>query len=113
MDDVERLILQPNTDVPMVRQQVDALGLTIVDEVVCREKRKVYIILVAEPLPNHQPLTPRETYLGPIFLARHCPLYLSQCKEQLRFLTDLKGRLGKKFPAEKEQHLIWLKTFVH
>ena len=66
------LVLSAHTDLPLVRQSVQASGYNFVREELCRAAGRFYVVWKAEPGPAEY--TPRELRLGPLLMEGHSPL---------------------------------------
>ena len=60
------LVLSAHTDLPLVRQSVQASGYHFVREELCRAAGRFYVVWKAEPGPTEY--TPRELRLGPLLM---------------------------------------------
>ncbi|MGE5675214.1 MAG: tRNA (adenine(22)-N(1))-methyltransferase [Mycobacterium leprae] len=70
---VERLVLQPNTDEPAVRQWLANHGWRLVDERLIEEERHFYVAMAAER--GAMCLTPVEQLLGPHLIRAGGPTF--------------------------------------
>ncbi|TPV95690.1 MAG: SAM-dependent methyltransferase [Myxococcales bacterium FL481] len=49
LDGISRLVLQPQLDLARVRRYLPRRGLTLVDEHLCEDRGRFYVVMVAEP----------------------------------------------------------------
>lgn len=49
-DGIDRFVLQPQLDLALVRRHLVHRGLALVDEHLCEDRRRFYVVLVAEPV---------------------------------------------------------------
>lgn len=82
---VERLVLQPNTEIPAVRGGLAALGFRIVDERLVLERGQAHTLIAAEP--GQAPLDDAERLLGPVLLRRRDPAFLCWLSREERRLA--------------------------
>lgn len=100
---VQRLVLQPNTEAPALREGLVAMGWGLVDEDLCEEGGRDFLTLVAEPAAGSvAPLSPAERLLGPILLDRRPPRFLAWLQREearLAAALDAAGRSTAGPPA--------------
>jgi len=65
---IRRLIVQPQHDIPKVRQTLHGMGFAIIDEKMIREDERFYTVIAAEPQENIMPYTDAEYLLGKCLL---------------------------------------------
>lgn len=121
------LILQPMTDIPLVREQLAAWGWFVLDEELLQEEGKFYQIIKYGRQEKHwpQPFSSQITRVfGPALLARKHPLllpYLEKLKNETRkVLTALgqthspkvlaRSREMEKFLEQLGEVEAWLKS---
>lgn len=88
LPEVERLVVQPNTEWEQVRLALHGLGRTLVDEVLTEEAGKFYLVMASAPMPDPRP-PPRGSDLafGPLIRARGGDTFrrmLEQRRDRLR-----------------------------
>ena len=71
---LKQLVLQPQSDLPRVRQGLWERGFTIQNEVMAREGRRYYTALDVAPGREETPYTDQEVLYGRHLLARREPL---------------------------------------
>lgn len=88
---VRRFILQPNIDSNVVRSTMNLMGFSIIDELVLKEGRKYYDIIVFEK--GHQTLSSFEFEFGPINLKLK-PLYFKErIEKEISNLKNIKKNM--------------------
>lgn len=100
-----RLILQPQTREERLRECLDRLGLSILEEHCVEEGRQVYLVLVAgADGPEREALSPLEIYLGPHILQKYRALRSGRLPEGDRaleaYLRKRLRRLRKQAPHQ-------------
>lgn len=88
-----QLVLQPQSDVDLVRQAVHDNGYCIVDERACYEDGKYYVCFSCEPGTEERPYTEAEYRYGRILPARKDAVYLrylaAELEKRERMLSGL------------------------
>ncbi|HIS03465.1 MAG TPA: SAM-dependent methyltransferase [Candidatus Pullichristensenella avicola] len=108
-----RLVLQPNVAAPELRMRLQAAGFCIVEEVIAREGRRLYVIIAAQA--GQMRLSPEEMEVGPVLLRKRPPLLFDYAAFRLRVAGKaLAGaRRGQGDAAALEREIsIWEAT-VH
>ncbi|MFA5535624.1 MAG: class I SAM-dependent methyltransferase [Bacillota bacterium] len=93
LDTIKRLVLQPMTEVFLLRRWLYQNGWKIIDEDLVKEEKRFYIILVAEQgweaLPSELQLQ-----LGTILLSKSHPLVKDYIKELIKKEQTILWKLG-------------------
>ncbi len=101
-----RLILQPMTKAPALRDALAGQGFEIADEALVRDGR-IYQVIVAEYSGRRHSLSDLELLLGPVILKKRPELFGEFVEKHIR--TEKKILSGKKLhgvPCEREEKLI-------
>lgn len=101
---ISRLILQPQGDLPPIRQHIEDIGHHIADEHLVADHGRLYLVIVAEP-GARAPLSEADLILGPVLRARGGPLYDAWLEVQrIWWRSRLKG-LGERATAADHERL--------
>ena len=101
-----RLILQPMTKAPALRDALTARGFSIVDEALVRDGR-IYQVIAAEFTGRRSSLSDVELLLGPVILEKRPELFREFVEKHIA--EQKKILLAKKLngiPCEREEKLI-------
>ncbi len=90
-----RIFLQPMSSIPELRQQLDQMGYSILEEVLVPEEEKLYHILSVEKKPEEAPLSSVDFLLGRR-LCHDKPPYFD------RYLALQKERYSRKLAGLKQ-----------
>ena len=92
LKNVQRLILQPNRDIPEVRMKVMKLGFKIVIEKIVFENNKYYEILVCDRLKTKEAINYSldELEFGPYLLKNKDQLFADKWLNEIKKLEDIK-----------------------
>ncbi|NLF26319.1 MAG: SAM-dependent methyltransferase [Clostridiales bacterium] len=63
-----RLVMQPNVAAPELRMRLQRAGFKIVDEMIARDGRRLYVVIAA--VAGRMELAPAEIEVGPVLLQR-------------------------------------------
>ena len=94
LDDINTIIIQSNTKLEFLRQEVIKLGYKIVDEVMVEDNNKIYTIMKLNKGSIHY--TKKELYFGPILLKQNNKLFMKNAKREYDKLNILLKMLPKK-----------------
>ncbi|MCM0582193.1 tRNA (adenine(22)-N(1))-methyltransferase TrmK [Weissella diestrammenae] len=94
----QRLILQPNTDVLVVRAWLQANGYALIDEAIVYEDHHYYEVLVAEPGESH--FSDIELHFGPYHLKRQNSVWQQHWHDELERIQHILVRLQAAKKAE-------------
>lgn len=72
---IDRLIIQPNIDEPIVRKYLTDKEYTITNETLVEDNGHIYEILVAEKTKSFKPLTEKQLLFGPVLFQYRSPLF--------------------------------------
>ena len=93
--EAEQLVLQPQSDIDLVRKAVHRLGFKIADERACFEEGKYYIAFACEKGAEEEPYTEAEYRYGRILTRRKDEIWMKFLTEELkkkeRMLEGMKG----------------------
>jgi len=89
---IKRLIVQPQHDIPAVRQTLHSMGFGIVDEAMVQEGERFYNIIAAEPQENIFPYTETEYLLGKCLLDRRDKILLAYTERELQRIEKYKSQ---------------------
>jgi tRNA (adenine22-N1)-methyltransferase len=84
---IKRFILQPNSDADVVRTKMNQLGYRVIDELVLKDQKKYYDILVFEV--GKEELNELETQFGPINLKLKPFYFVERVEKELKNLNNL------------------------
>ncbi len=82
-----RLVLGAQTDLPQVRQAVQAIGYHLADEQAVRDGGRLYLLLVAMP-GAEAPYSPKELWLGPRLMRRRDEATRAYYAHQQAYLAE-------------------------
>ncbi len=94
----EQLVLQPQSDIHLVREAVHGLGFKITDERACREGGKYYIAFACGKGAEEIPYTGAEYRYGRILVARRDETWLSFLRQELGKKEKMLERIRIKDP---------------
>lgn len=105
LDRIRRFVLQPNTDIPELRDLLPERGLRLVDEEMVQEGRQFFTLLVAEPGPALH-LDAAQRLLGPHLLRARAPVFLAWLqREEARLARALQAAQGSRDEARLREAL--------
>jgi len=94
---IKRVILQPNIDSSIVRSTMNKLGFKIIDELVLKDAKKYYDVIVFEK--GTQTLSTFECDFGPINLALKPFYFVEKIEKEKRNLTNILNKMEE--PSHK------------
>ena len=94
---VKRFILQPNSDSEVVRSTMNQLGFQVIDELVLKDGKKYYDVIVFEK--GKQSLSSFECEFGPINLKLKPFYFVERIEKEKRNLTNILDRMQE--PSHK------------
>lgn len=120
---VETLILQPNTNIEVVRQYLYEIGYQLTKEHVMKENGIIYEILIAKQLgvdPYHEVEDSRdkEFYFGPYLLKEQSVLFKQKWEQELQHLNRIHSQVKQAVQvdnaklADIERKVRWIKEDV-
>lgn len=92
---IKKIVIQSNTDIPLIRKYINKLGYIIKNEQLIIDKNKYYIIITFTK--GHHKYTKKEIYFGPILLQENSDLF----NEKKAFELDKLEKILKKIPNKK------------
>lgn len=84
---VNKIIIQSNTDIYLLRKTVTSLGYYIDDEELVLDRGKVYTII--KFIRGKRRYSYKELYLGPILMKKNSDLFRDKCKMEYDNLVDI------------------------
>ncbi len=84
LDPIETIVLDPHTDLVLVREKLVELGFKIEDEAMVLESETFYTIIKAVKGKPKKPYSKAELAFGPILLQKKGPVFLSFCESNLK-----------------------------
>ena len=84
---VNKIIIQSNTDIYLLRKTVTGLGYYIDDEELVLDRGKVYTII--KFIRGKRRYSYKELYLGPILMKKNSDLFRDKCKMEYDNLVDI------------------------
>ncbi len=103
---VKRFILQPNTNIPAVRQVLADIHYHIVDELVFEDQGKLYEVIVIEP--GHSILTLNDIEFGPINLATKPYYFIRKVQKERQALLQIVNQVENASDKQKIEERIQL-----
>lgn len=98
-EQLSQLVLQPQSEIPMVRDFIQHSGWKIIEEEMLSEEGKYYMMMKC--VPGHmEPLTATERAYGPLLLQRKHPVLKGYLRERLTQLDGLLGDLSERRKTE-------------
>lgn len=92
---IKKIVIQSNTDIPLIRKYINKLGYTIKDEQLIIDKN-IYYIIITFTKGKHK-YTKKELYFGPILLKENNYLFNEKKAIELNKLEEIL----KKIPSKK------------
>ncbi|UOQ86030.1 tRNA (adenine(22)-N(1))-methyltransferase [Gracilibacillus salinarum] len=103
LEGVERLILQPNVDAPLVREWLQMNHFTLVAEEIIEEDGYIYEVLVSDYTENNLCLTEKELLFGPFLLQEQNDVFNLKWKKEIEKRNYLINQMNQAttIPEEK------------
>lgn len=92
---IKKIVIQSNTDIPLIRKYINKLGYTIKNEQLIIDKNIYYIIITF--IKGKHKYTKKELYFGPILLKENNDLFNEKKAIELNKLEEIL----KKIPSKK------------
>lgn len=92
---IKKIVIQSNTDIPLIRKYINKLGYTIKNEQLIKDKN-IYYIIITFTKGKHK-YTKKELYFGPILLKENNYLFNEKKAIELNKLEEIL----KKIPSKK------------
>ena len=92
---IKKIVIQSNTDIPLIRKYINKLGYTIKNEQLIIDKN-IYYIIITFTKGKHK-YTKKELYFGPILLKENNYLFNEKKAIDLNKLEEIL----KKIPSKK------------
>lgn len=92
---IKKIVIQSNTDIPLIRKYINKLGYTIKNEQLIIDKN-IYYIIITFSKGKHK-YTKKELYFGPILLKENNELFKKKKTIELNKLEEIL----KKIPSKK------------
>lgn len=92
---IKKIVIQSNTDIPLIRKYINKLGYTIKNEQLIIDKN-IYYIIITFTKGKHK-YTKNELYFGPILLKENNDLFNEKKAIELNKLEEIL----KKIPSKK------------
>ncbi|MBE5801508.1 MAG: SAM-dependent methyltransferase [Clostridiales bacterium] len=101
-----KLILSPQTDVPLVRQVLCEIGYRLRQEDVVHSAGRDYILMRAEPAQEGEPdYTPQELILGPILMKQRPAAWQGYLLRELQYIQKAVQAMEKASTCKDEDRL--------
>ncbi len=98
---INNIILQPNTDIILVRRTIQMLGYKITQEQLVKENNIIYTIIKAEKGPIKYNY--RQLYFGPILLKQKGELFIELYTNKINELYQILNMLPNKYLLKRWQ----------
>ena len=92
---IKKIVIQSNTDIPLIRKYINKLGYTIKNEQLIIDKN-IYYIIITFTKGKHK-YTKKELYFGPILIKENNDLFNEKKAIELNKLEEIL----KKIPSKK------------
>lgn len=92
---IKKIVIQSNTDIPLIRKYINKLGYTIKNEQLIIDKN-IYYIIITFTKGKHK-YTKKELYFGPLLLKENNDLFNEKKALELNKLEEIL----KKIPSKK------------
>lgn len=92
---IKKIVIQSNTDIPLIRKYINKLGYTIKNEQLIKDKN-IYYIIITFTKGKHK-YSKKELYFGPILLKENNDLFNEKKAIELNKLEEIL----KKIPSKK------------
>ena len=89
---VNKIIIQSNTDIYLLRKTVTSLGYYIDDEELVLDKNIIYTVIMFKK--GKKKYSYKELYLGPILLDKNSELFRKKCDKELKTITMILNNIG-------------------
>ncbi|QMS85904.1 tRNA (adenine(22)-N(1))-methyltransferase [Candidatus Xianfuyuplasma coldseepsis] len=103
---IKRFILQPNTNIPVVREALAELSYHIVDELVFKDGNKYYEVIVIER--GKASLTPVEVEFGPLNCIQKPYYFVEKWTKEKNALTAIVNQINDDEERQKVEKRITL-----
>jgi tRNA (adenine22-N1)-methyltransferase len=120
LENVDKIIAQPNINARSVRKWMYSHDYILVDEQILEEDGYIYEILVGEKKPNHrQTLTEKEYFLGPFLLKERNSIFRNKWEQVLNKKKKIVEQMRKASNpdyakiAQFQLEIQWLKEVLH
>lgn len=122
LENVKRIIAQPNIDARNVRKWFVENNFIITSETVVEENQHIYEIIVADKqessTSNHQDLTKQQLLFGPILLENKTKVFYDKWKSEYEKTKRIIEQIRKATVKDKqkldrfEEELLWIKEVL-
>lgn len=107
LTNVNRIILQPQSQIDTLRQSMQSIGFRLIDEVLLKEAEIFYEVLVYEK--GHQLLTEHEILCGPLLLKHRDHLFHERWQQEAEYCRQLLQQIPPSHPSyQRFQHRLSL-----
>ena len=90
--DINKIIIQSNTDLFFLRKNMVSMGYYIDDEELVLDKNIIYTVIVFKK--GRKRYSYKELYLGPILLDKNSELFRKKCDKELKTITMILNNIG-------------------
>ncbi|MCF6137948.1 tRNA (adenine(22)-N(1))-methyltransferase [Pseudalkalibacillus berkeleyi] len=101
LEEVHRLILQPNMGAKFIREWLEANGWALITESILEEDEKIYEILVAERTETTNPLSDAERLLGPFLMREKNETFIKKWEREQMNWKRIVNQLEQANPSEE------------
>ena len=91
---IKKIVIQSNTDIPLIRKYINKLGYTIKNEQLIIDKN-IYYIIITFSKGKHK-YTKKELYFGPILLKENNELFKKKKTIELNKLEKILEKIPNK-----------------
>ena len=92
LKDINKIIIQSNTDLYFLRKNMISMGYYIDDEELVLDKNIIYTVIVFKK--GRKRYSYKELYLGPILLDKNSELFRKKCDKELKTITMILNNIG-------------------
>jgi len=104
-ENIQRLVVQPQHDIPAVRRALHTMGFGIIDEIMVKEDERFYTVIAAEHQEITSTYTEMEYLLGKCLLDRRDKILWTYAERELTRIEKYKARTVSSSLAFKETAL--------
>ena len=92
LKDINKIIIQSNTDLFFLRKNMVSMGYYIDDEELVLDKNIIYTVIMFKK--GKKNYSYKELYLGPILLDKNSELFRKKCDKELKTITMILNNVG-------------------
>ena len=113
LKNINKIIIQSNTDLYFLRKNMVSMGYYIDDEELVLDKNIIYTVIVFKK--GKKRYSYRELYLGPILLNKNSELFRKKCDKELKTITMILNNIGNGhylYKLKLKRNIKYLKTIA-